>query len=130
METFTDASNAYEEEHPEPSEEEQRLRNICFRVMHKCCQQCLFGPEKLVSDERKADILAQCERQEKTFFVCHEGSSQGKLICCRAFFERYKDQLLLLRLVQLYERRYPGSIRFVNPIGEEDQPGQDEREGQ
>lgn len=115
METFP-PGDGYEVNPENSSEEEQQLRDICFRVMSRCCQNCLFSPNKLVSDERKADILQQCEHQE-TFFVCHEASKRGQEICCRAFFELYKDQLPWLRAVQFYENRFPGLLRFVDPRG-------------
>lgn len=116
METFPPNPHEYETDLADLSEKEQQLRDICFRVMSKCCQNCLFGPDKLVSDERKAAILQQCESQE-TFFVCHEASERGQKVCYRAFFELYKDQLPWLRVVQFYGNRFPGSLRFVDPHG-------------
>ena len=65
-----------------------------FRVCEKRCDECLFSNAKIVSDERKADVLDQCVRTD-THFVCHkhtirellrEGVGDGN-VCCRGFYD-------------------------------------------
>jgi hypothetical protein len=99
----------------ECSENELLLRQTSFRVMDKCCTNCLFGPDKLISDERKEAMLAEIVRNDD-FFVCHEGSEQGQKICCRAFYERYRSTVSSLRVAQMLGHIYPGSFRFVAPV--------------
>ena len=106
------------ENEDELSAEERELRASCFRVMTACCANCLFGPNKLVSDERKDALLTEI-LAEDSFFVCHEASEQGQKICCRGFFERYKSIVPSLRLVQFYQGLFPGSLRFVEPTEDE-----------
>ncbi len=96
-------------------EDEYLLRQTSFRVMSECCANWLFGPRKLVSDERKEAIVAEIVRNDD-FFVCHEGSERGQKICCRGFYERYKSAVASLRVAQMLRDIYPGSLRFVMPV--------------
>jgi hypothetical protein len=115
---------------PEPEEEdippaERRLRETQFRVKRRVCENCLFSKNRLVSEERKADILARCE-QENTFFICHEASERGETVCCRVYWDQYKNEVANLRLVQLFHRLQPGRLQFVepgetNPLREEEE---------
>ena len=64
-----------------------------FKVKKKCCGKCLFGANKIVSDERKDGILAECHRDD-SYFICHEGTAVGEPICCRAFFDKYDCSMI------------------------------------
>jgi len=64
-----------------------------MKVKRKCCGKCLFGSNKIVSDERKQSILDDCTEND-THFVCHEGTIAGEDICCRAFFEQHTTNML------------------------------------
>ncbi|TYR37453.1 hypothetical protein FXV77_05460 [Sphingobacterium phlebotomi] len=55
------------------------------KVCNKSCDQCLFTKNKIVSDQRKHQILEQCERDE-THFICHKGSIAGQNVVCNGFF--------------------------------------------
>jgi hypothetical protein len=101
-----------EADEEKPSEEERLLRASCFRVMKTSCKNCLFSAKKLVDEARKTEILQECE-QEGRFFTCHVASQRGQVVCCRAFFNRYKNKLPMLRLAQILAQVYPDSLRFV-----------------
>lgn len=63
----------------------QKLENsLPIRVFDKCCDECLFSSKKIVSEERKKQVLEDCERQE-TFFICHKSSMNGDRIACHGF---------------------------------------------
>ncbi len=64
-----------------------------MKVKKVCCGKCLFGANKIVSDERKQDILDDCV-QHDTHFVCHEGTIEGEDICCRAFYNKHSTNML------------------------------------
>jgi hypothetical protein len=104
----------------ECSAQERHLRQTTFRVMGECCANCLFGPRKIVEDERKEELLQDIVRRG-VFFVCHEGSERGQKICCRAFYERYKGEVASLQMAQILEYMYPGSLQFVLPMEEEEE---------
>ena len=54
--------------------------------MKKQCNQCLFSENKIVSEERKAQILSECLQNQK-FFVCHKSTIEDGNTCCKGFYE-------------------------------------------
>lgn len=56
-----------------------------FRIMAQRCNQCLFGPNKIVSDARRRQILRECARKD-SHFICHKATIQDKEVCCRGFY--------------------------------------------
>ena len=68
---------------------------MSFKVQRGQCNQCLFSKNKIVSDERKAEILAATQ-SEDSFFICHKQQTTktdagdfGLGLCCKGFFDRY-----------------------------------------
>lgn len=85
-----------------------------LRVAAKACDECLFGPHKIVDDARKAGVLADCLRRAR-HFECHKGTLRGDPVMCagyRAHAERGHDPktALLLRL-----GRGLGVVQVVDP---------------
>lgn len=71
------------------------------------CNQCLFSVNKIVSDKRKVQILAACQK-EQTHFVCHKGTIAGENIVCNGFYRHHSSPYLdLMKAV--------GSIDMVDP---------------
>lgn len=58
-----------------------------FAVLAARCDQCLYGPNKIVSNERRADILRTLERRD-TFFVCHKATIAGVEAVCRGDWDQ------------------------------------------
>ena len=58
-----------------------------LEVSNKCCGQCLFSKNKIVSDERKKEVLDGCESRD-THFICHKADD----VVCRGFFEKKTSQ--------------------------------------
>ena len=56
-----------------------------FYVMAKCCGECLYGKNKIVSDERRDELLAELQSRDN-HFICHKASIAGKEVCCRGDF--------------------------------------------
>ena len=67
--------------------------NDSFKVMSKACEECLFGKNKIVSDKRKAEILAGCESRD-SHFICHKGTIVGQDVCCHAFYKTHSTNLI------------------------------------
>lgn len=86
-----------------------RLRHdpAILRVMEKRCDECLYSMRKIVSDERRDEVLVHCERTE-THFVCHKGSLAGVDVMCRGHWDLTKNATLRNRLAQ-----HLGVVRFV-----------------
>ena len=53
-----------------------------FEVMAERCDQCLYGPNRIVSKARFNDILADIERKD-CHFICHKATIQNRDVCCR-----------------------------------------------
>lgn len=49
--------------------------------MYKRCDQCLYGPTKVVSDERKEQLQATLDRDDD-YFICHKSTIAGKKVAC------------------------------------------------
>lgn len=82
-----------------------------FLVASRACDQCLFGPRKIVDDERKAEVLAGCEREDR-HFVCHKSTIRDpdEDMCCRGFYEAHPTTGKLRRFAE-----FIGVVRFADP---------------
>ena len=77
-----------------------------FRVVAERCDQCLFGPNAIVSARRRKEVLNRCmKRAKETFFVCHKTSD----VCCRGFY----DSDLGGRVAVIQIARRLGFVEFV-----------------
>lgn len=62
-----------------------------FKVCSSKCNECLFGPNKIVDNERKQEIIETCI-ENNSFFVCHKFGIEGdevtigEEVCCRGFY--------------------------------------------
>ena len=64
-----------------------------MQVYNKPCSNCLFSENKLVSEERKKEILTSCENKD-VHFICHKSTLSkvgSKNICCHSFYKKYKN---------------------------------------
>jgi hypothetical protein len=64
-----------------------------FKVKKECCGQCLFSKDKIVSSERKRDILSDC-RQNDSHFICHKASINGEDICCKGSYDTQTSNMM------------------------------------
>lgn len=63
---------------------------MIFLVQKQRCDECLFSEAKLVSDERRDEILSECQRLN-AHFICHKASIQDQDVCCRGFYDERRD---------------------------------------
>lgn len=71
-----------------------------FKVYSKCCNQCLFSKNKIVSEERKKNIIQECLAND-THFICHKATiSDGQDICCKGFYRRFKAKISKLQVFE------------------------------
>lgn len=78
-----------------------------FEVCEKRCDQCLFGPNKIVSDRRKASLLKEITK-DQGYFECHKATIAGKSICCRGFYEARGHHSQMIRIADRLN-----AIKFV-----------------
>ncbi|MBW4580640.1 MAG: hypothetical protein KME42_13835 [Tildeniella nuda ZEHNDER 1965/U140] len=60
-----------------------------LQVCVKPCSQCLFSRSRIVSAERKAEVLTEC-RSSDSHFVCHKTESA----VCAGFYKRFDTNLI------------------------------------
>lgn len=64
---------------------------MSFKVQKDKCDQCLFSDNKIVSDKRRIEIMQDCAKRD-TYFICHKGSIAGVDVCCRGWYDGFKDR--------------------------------------
>ena len=64
-----------------------------FEVKKKCCNQCLYSKNKIVSDTRKKQLLKGVQREDR-HFTCHKATIEGKDVCCRGFYEQSTSNMI------------------------------------
>ena len=74
-------------------------------VRKECCGQCLFGKDKIVSNQRRKEILNDCRRDD-AHFICHKASAENKDICCKGFYDSQTSNM-----IRISQRL--GMVRFV-----------------
>ncbi len=58
------------------------------KVFERKCRNCLFSGARLVSEERKNEILEAC-RRKKSHFTCHKSKRRGSdSVMCRGYWEK------------------------------------------
>lgn len=77
-----------------------------FKVKKERCEECLYSKEKIVSNSRRRELLADTRKRD-THFICHKASINGDDICCKGFYETETSNLIRiaqrLRMVQFVD---------------------------
>ena len=58
-----------------------------MKIMEKECDQCLYGPNKIVSNSRRSQILRDIAERDD-YFICHKATLVGERIACRGDWDR------------------------------------------
>jgi hypothetical protein len=58
-----------------------------MKVMEERCDQCLYGPNKIVSNARRSQIIRDITRKD-CHFICHKASIAGQDVACRGDFDQ------------------------------------------
>jgi len=64
-----------------------------FKVYETKCDQCLFSKDRIVSNSRRVEVLAECKRRD-SHFICHKATLLNQDVCCRGFFDTQTSQLI------------------------------------
>jgi hypothetical protein len=83
-----------------------------FEVAEKRCDECLFGPKKIVCNVRRKDVLETCTR-DNTYFTCHKYTQVGYDACCHGFYQQNPQATPAMRMAAQL-----GLVRFI-PLPEE-----------
>ena len=65
---------------------------MTFKVMKKRCHECLYGPNKIVSNARRAQIIRDTRKKDVNF-LCHKGTIRGEEIVCAGDWEVHCGQM-------------------------------------
>jgi hypothetical protein len=60
---------------------------MTFKVMEERCNQCLYGPNKIVSNARRAEIIRKLDRSD-SHFICHKATIAGQKVACRGDWDQ------------------------------------------
>ncbi len=60
-----------------------------LKICANPCSQCLFSKSRIVSADRKAEILTDCRRTD-SHFVCHKTEDA----VCAGFYKRFDTNLI------------------------------------
>lgn len=60
---------------------------MSFAILAARCNECLYGKDKIVSNERRSEILRKI-RQRDSYFVCHKASIVGVEAACHGDWEQ------------------------------------------
>ena len=88
-----------------------------LKVCSHKCDECLFSKDKIVSNERKEEILEGCQREEK-YFVCHKSTIKGEEVVCAGFAASKYNTSSALQVAQRLEKMTGKS--FINYVDPED----------
>lgn len=61
---------------------------MTFKVMSERCNQCLYGPDKIVSNARRSQLIRQTVGIDN-HFVCHKAMIAGTKACCRGDWDAH-----------------------------------------
>lgn len=70
-----------------------------LKVYNESCENCLFSKNRIVSAERKGQLLRQCVG-EQSHFICHEATMEGKDVVCRSFYDKMGGVSQLVRIAE------------------------------
>lgn len=64
-----------------------QLQRVHFAVLAERCAECLYGPNKIVSNERRSEIIREITRKD-SYFICHKASNAGVEAACRGDWDQ------------------------------------------
>ena len=56
-----------------------------LKVFDKCCKNCLYSADSIVSPERRKQITKDAVA-EQSYFICHKASMKGEEVVCKKFY--------------------------------------------
>lgn len=77
-----------------------------FKVKKERCDECLYSKDKIVSQERRKELLQDMGASD-SHFICHKSSIDGKDVCCKGFYDTSTTNLI--RVAQRL-----GAVEFVD----------------
>lgn len=70
-----------------------------LKVFKTRCDQCLFSKNRIVSNQRAAEIIKDCLKKQ-TYFICHKATIEGESVMCRGFYDEMGYHSQQLRIAE------------------------------
>jgi len=86
----------------------QLEQKTSFLVLKKPCDECLFSEAKIVDDDRRDEIIADCLKND-LFFICIKTEN----VCCNGFYRAHKLDIWPIRLAIAFD-----GVKFIDPSDE------------
>jgi len=67
------------------------------KICEKRCDQCLFSDAKIVSEDRKKDLIRDLI-QKGMYFECHKGTIANEPMMCKGWYDKYIPQDSITKL--------------------------------
>lgn len=58
-----------------------------FKIMAERCNECLYGPDKIVSNCRRKELIKELN-QKDDFFICHKATIEQQAVACRGDWDQ------------------------------------------
>jgi hypothetical protein len=58
-----------------------------FEVLSERCSECLYGPNKVVREERRKQLLRNLDRKDG-WFICHKATIAHRKVACRGDWDQ------------------------------------------
>ena len=72
---------------------------MALKIYSECCKNCLLSENRIVSPTRAKEIVKSCTKNQ-THFACHKASFEDKDIMCKTFYEKFGDNVQMLRIAE------------------------------
>jgi hypothetical protein len=60
---------------------------MTFEVLSERCDQCLYGPNRIVREARRKQLLRDLHRSDG-YFICHKATLAGLKVACHGDWEQ------------------------------------------
>ena len=64
-----------------------------FKVKKERCNECLYSKDKIVSDERRKNLLSDIQNKD-SHFVCHKATIKNEDVCCKGFYDSSTSNMI------------------------------------
>ena len=68
-----------------------------MKICKKKCKYCLFTKNRIVSPQRKEEIVSNC-LSNQTHFICHSSQKDDEIVCS-GFYKQYGHHSQLIRIM-------------------------------
>ena len=105
---------------------QERERTAELVVRGKQCPTCIYRADCILELGKLEGEVRNAEGRMTGFRICHTETlaEKNRSVCCRGFWNRWKEESLVLRTARAFAAAGLGRIRFTDADAQEDnEPG-------